>query len=386
MSEIELVYSKILKKFSIIPIEEEESTFLDLCHYPGERFEEICSRILEFYFQPKNKHGLRDLWVQSLCNLLNCECYDPFEMQTRTEEYTSDSEQSNKKIDIILQTPSLVIAIENKIGADLYNPLDAYREHLVKNKEYKELEKQMVVLTAHVLSGEEMMWAKQNGFVVIRYDQLFKEVKQNLGNYISRCDQKYLAFMMDFIKTVENRVNMMKQTDLDKFFVNNRKEIESLVEQFNVWKNRLFEQQKAAITDLLTKIQIKTNDAWWVYQGWDLGKDFNRDTPFRIGIESEFKDTGDNPVGCFKIYITTWNLSCWEPYREAVLKRYPEDANHLLDEGRLNNINRMYYHMPEIRRSDFSNDSEYFDEILARLNEYYLFMKELAANVVQNKE
>ena len=386
MQETELVYSEILKKFSKIPIEEDDSTFLELCHYPGERFEEICSRILEFFFQPKNKHGLRDLWVQALCVLLKCECDDAFEMRTRTEEYTSESDQSNKRIDIILQTPTLLIAIENKIGADLYNPLDAYKEHLENKEEYKTLKRQLVVLTAHMMGGDELSKAQRYGFVVLRYDQLFKEVRTRLGEYISKCDQKYLAFMMDFMKTVENRVNMMKQTDMDKFFVKNRKEIESLLEQYNAWNERMFEQQKAAIADLLPKIQARSGDVWGVYQGWDLWIDFHRDTPYRIGIESEFKDSGDNPIGIFKIYITTWSLRCWPPYRDAVLKKYPEDANHLLDEGKLNKLNRMYYHMPEILRSNFPDDGSYFDEILARLNEYNTFMKELAATIVPNQE
>ena len=129
MSEQEK-YNDILKKFSRFPIPEDESTFLDLCHYSGERFEEICSRILEFFFQPNNKHGFGDLWFKSLCQLIGCECDDAFEMKTRTEEYTYGAKEKNKRIDIVLQTPSLIVAIENKIGADLYNNLDIYSEHI----------------------------------------------------------------------------------------------------------------------------------------------------------------------------------------------------------------------------------------------------------------
>ena len=122
MTEQEIIFKDILKKFSRFPIPEDESTFLDLCHYSGERFEEICSRILEFYFQPNNKHGFRNLWFRSLCELLRCDWDDAFEMRTRTEEYTFGADDKNKKIDIVIETPFLIVAIENKIGASLYNP------------------------------------------------------------------------------------------------------------------------------------------------------------------------------------------------------------------------------------------------------------------------
>jgi hypothetical protein len=66
MEKVLETYSELLRKFAKLPKEEKEMTFLELCHYPGERFEEICSRILEFFFQPNNKHGFRDLWFKSL--------------------------------------------------------------------------------------------------------------------------------------------------------------------------------------------------------------------------------------------------------------------------------------------------------------------------------
>ena len=101
MTEQEIIFKEILKKFSRFPIPEDESTFLDLCHYSGERFEEICSRILEFYFQPNNKHGFRNLWFKSLCQLIGYECDDAFEMKSRTEEYTYGAKEKNKRIDMV---------------------------------------------------------------------------------------------------------------------------------------------------------------------------------------------------------------------------------------------------------------------------------------------
>ena len=370
------VYNELLLKFSKIPKEEREMTFLELCHYPGERFEEICSRILEFFFQPNSKHGFHDLWFKALCHLLNLEYEDLSEMYTRTEEYTYSAEQSNKKIDIVLETHSMVVAIENKIGADLYNPLDSYQDHI--NKTYGHKIIKLVVLTAHSLSSEEREKAKKYNFTIIEYKKLFKQVKEMLGSYISKCDQNYLSFMLDFIKTVENRMNIMGETRLDAFFIENKEELARLVNEFTDWEKRIRNVQSEPLTQIKNSITQKTNNSWWIYQNWDLGVVFNDKTPYKIGIESEFKQTKDDPIGEFHIYLTTWNLSCWKPYEREVLSEYPIDENHILDDGKNNKFNRVYYHMPIIRKEDYKDD--YIAEIVKRLEEYFLFLQKISSN------
>ena len=322
MSEQE-IYKEILNKFSRFPIPEYESTFLDLCHYSGERFEEICSRILEFYFQPNNKHSFGDLWYKSLCQLISCEYDEAFEMETRVEEFTYSAQEKQRRIDIILETPSRIIAIENKIWAGLYNHLNVYKEHV--DKTYNQREKKLIVLTAHPLLGHELKKAEDNRFDVILYKDLFTKVKSLIGEYVSNGNQKHLVFMLDFMKTVENRANIMTQNSLDKFFTSNKDDIEKLIDQYNKWRNNIFEQQKSEISKLKGEIQWKTqNNLWWDYQGWDLGISFNDSTSYRIGIESNFNDINNDPLGEFHICITTWEKRCWDPYDKDILERYPE--------------------------------------------------------------
>lgn len=378
MLELENTYNEILRNFSRIPIEENERSYLDLCHYPGERFEEICSRILEFYFQPNNKHGFRNLWFRSLCQLIDCNCEDALEMKTRTEEFTFGAEDKNKRIDIILETPSLVVAIENKIGADLYNRLDIYKEHIEKT--YPKHIHKLVVLTAHSFSGLEKAKACQNGFVVIQYDQLFKTVKSLIGQYLARGEQKHLVFMMDFIKTVENRVKMTTSNDLDKFFTTHKDEIEQMLNRYNDWKSRLFEQQKSIISELFYRIREQTDNSWWVFQGWDLGRSFN-DKTCRIGIESHFEEVNNNPIGEFHILITTWNMKCWQPYEHAIFDRYPQRDGFILDKGE-SDPDRVYYRMPIIERAHYQDNELYYDTILNRLIEYYTFLKDLSSKYI----
>jgi hypothetical protein len=371
MEKVLETYSELLRKFAELPKEEKEMTFLELCHYPGERFEEICSRILEFFFQPNNKHGFRDLWFKSLCKIIKIDCEDVFEMKTRTEEATSSSEkEKGKKIDIVLETPTLVIAIENKIGADLYNPLDIYKEHI--DKGYSKLNKKCIVLTAHRLSNEEQKKANENGFVVVLYKKLFDNVRELLGKYVSSCNPNFLSFMLDFMMTVEKRMNFMDNTELNRFFFDKKEEIESMLNSFGDWQRKLRDEQSCELNKIKDVITKKTKCLWWIYQGWDLGVHFLDKTQYKIGIESEFEPTKDDPIGEFKIYITTWNIECWKWYKDSVLKKYP---NCFLDEGTINTKNRVYYHMPVIKRTDF-RENDYINEIVKRLEEYFLFLKQ----------
>ena len=371
MEKVLETYSELLRKFAELPKEEKEMTFLELCHYPGERFEEICSRILEFFFQPNNKHGFRDLWFKSLCKIIKIDCEDVFEMKTRTEEATSSSEkEKGKKIDIVLETPTLVIAIENKIGADLYNPLDIYKEHI--DKGYSKLNKKCIVLTAHRLSNEEQKKANEKGFVVVLYKKLFDNVRELLGKYVSSCNPNFLSFMLDFMMTVEKRMNFMDNTELNRFFFDKKEEIESMLNSFGDWQRKLRDEQSCELNKIKDVITKKTKCLWWIYQGWDLGVHFLDKTQYKIGIESEFEPTKDDPIGEFKIYITTWNIECWKWYKDSVLKKYP---NCFLDEGTINTKNRVYYHMPVIKRTDF-RENDYINEIVKRLEEYFLFLKQ----------
>ena len=63
-------YEKILQQFVLFKPNNRKPTFMEVCQYPGNRFEEISSRILQFYLNPHNPHGLRNLFVKSLMETL----------------------------------------------------------------------------------------------------------------------------------------------------------------------------------------------------------------------------------------------------------------------------------------------------------------------------
>ena len=70
------------------------NTFLDLCHYKGERFEEICSRILAFYLDSNGKHKFNNLWLKALCKTIQRDI-DISQITIRQEEYTCNSPEDH---------------------------------------------------------------------------------------------------------------------------------------------------------------------------------------------------------------------------------------------------------------------------------------------------
>lgn len=392
-------WQKILDESSRYQIEDNE-TFLDLCHYTGERFEEICSRVLAFFLNPNGKHGFSILWFNALCQTINDKYekqnnnkkieseyfYYKFSMEITTEESTSYADITNKRIDIVLKTPTLVIGIENKINAQLYNDLDQYKKHIQGKYDDKNINRIFVVLTARDLTNNESKKAKDNGFIVIKYGDLFNNVTSLLGKYVAKCNQKYLSFMLDFIQTVKNRANIMEETEMDKFFAKNKQAIDALNTKYNAWIENNNKKQVDKISELLEEINEKTNATWWDYKGWDLGVQFKTESPnkYLIGIESHFEydnDNNNNPLGIFRIYITTWKMACWEPYKNIEkLQNYP-DITHK-DIGELNGYNRVYLHMRPIKLKDFNDNFDaYKEEIIKKLKEYYDFLKEITDNI-----
>jgi len=182
----------------------------------------------------------------------------------------------------------------------------------------------------------------------------------------------------------ENILTLNNRNQIWKYFPNNLDEFDSVYELFKSVVEKLdkYIQQGKQIQDILTELNKskKDEDKWWVYNGLDLGISFNDDTETRIGIESEFEATPDNPTnptGIFKIYITTWAVGsstpqeCWEYYEKEILKEYPVTDGYFLDTKASNG--RVYYHMPTI-------NGENRKEIISKLDEYYKFIGKLANN------
>jgi hypothetical protein len=350
---------KLFEEFKRMPKHTFEPTFLEVCRYPKRRFEEICSRILSFYFNPTKEHNLRDLFLRSLFELLN---RTDIRYQDEQIKIVTEDNADGKRIDLLIQCPDFVIGIENKITASLYNPLEIYKKRI---EEYKiENAIKLVLSLEKITKKEEIERINNNGFVAVTYSDFFETVKRNIGQYISSCNQKYLTHLFDFIQTIEN---MKSQNPLDRkleeFFFDNTNELEQLINLYNSHKERILNIQKATISDLKEQISVLTGVKWWAWQDWDLGyNSFNQDKP-RIGIESSFKAGKHDALAEFRIYITTWSLKDWLPYEKILATKFPDK---FLDKVN----NRVYLHVDVI---DGGNE----ELILQKLKEYYDLLSEV---------
>lgn len=334
----------------------------------GDRFEERCSQVLRFYFSPMAPHNLRGLFLNSLLEHLDLIDSPEFQYDSTTVEVlTEESTEDRKRIDITIVADDFVIAIENKIGADLYNPLESYTKYI--RDKYSEKKQIYIVLSVRkITSAEELKKMDDNGFVYINYQDLFAAVKRNLGLYAVDCDQTYLTFLFDFIKTIEKKYNYLTM-EQDRFFFENKDALNELVKHYDAFKKKILSNRIDRISSIKTEISKKTGANWWAWQGWDLGVFFNEDNN-RIGIECSFSDESlDNPIGFLHIYITVWNKRCFTPYEKELKSLFP-DA--LVDFKSI--PNRVYLHLPII-------DSNNHEEIIDKLSEYYYIMKELTDRI-----
>lgn len=364
----EYQFEELLNEFDKLPKIVLESTYLEICKYPGSRFEEICSRILCFYFDPTNEHGFSDLFLESLLEIIAPQ--NNIQYRVNEIEVINELNSERKRLDILIKSPNMVIGIENKIYASVYNPLEIYSRQIdiyCKENKFK-----VILSVRDIINKEEKKHIQKNQFVIVSYSSLFFRIKQNVGRYITQANQKYLTFMYDFIQTIENMTgDTFDNNKLSNFFATNSEKIDELINLYNKYKQRVLKVQQERIKVLMKDIKIKTNDdKWWAWEGWDLGYDaFNSNTNKpRIGIEASYKFKSNNPLGQFKIYITTWKIKEFLPYEDALIKLFP---NNYLDKT---SHDRVYLHMDIVEEDDN-------DLILEKLYYYYELLHKIVKEV-----
>jgi hypothetical protein len=379
------IFQKIVEDFTSIPKIVYQTTYLDICKYSGRRFEEICSRILEFYFNPNNEHGFNDLFLSTFLEVIPPEINEhgfndsevippkPKVLQYRNDLVKTKTEivcEEDKRLDIMIYSPCFVIGIENKIRAPLYNRIDIYGKKIDEYGTKMKTENifKVVFSVRKITDQTEIKKINDNGFVKIYYSTFFEKLKVNVGKYISHANQKYLIFMYDFIQTIENMEGQF-DSKLYRFFAENKENLDELFELYGNYKGKIWDTQKLRISEILERIKSETNDEWSVWQGWLLGiNNFNKNTKLpQIGIVANYDFADSNPLGNFKISIQTWQKEHFQPYEDILKKKYPdrEKSEHGTQVS--------------LRLDVIKNDSE--DEIIEQLKRHYDELKEIVAEL-----
>ena len=303
---------KLLEEFEDIPKELILPTYLEICKYPYHRFEEICSRILKFYFIPSNEHGFNGLFINTLLEILiNKKIADKTwkyhfsKLKVNTEVF-----HENKRIDLTIEGDNFVIGIENKISAGLNNPLETYKRKL---QEYNKEHTIGIILSINKIQNRLI-----DGFYYINYFEFFNKIRQELGYYLKNCNDRYLAYLNDFMTTIEN-MDQKKylNTELDNYFFNNSEKVDELLRKYSEFNSKVQSFQFQKLLTLKEKLEEKTNHKWWIWNEFWLGFDmFNHS--HKIGVECYYETINNNPLGKFKIQITTWNKDDWKYYQEKI--------------------------------------------------------------------
>lgn len=217
MSDQIAKFTKLLEEASRISINPSRTkNYFEVAGYP--HYENVASSILSFYFDTNEEHGLKDLWLKSLMecyrnksdsdeldSIFSLGHYETVEGGVAREEVTQDL----KRLDIVIPTNNdFVVAIENKIYADIYNPFESYSKWINQHFEQYTNILEIVLSLNPVSNAELLVGTDSNGnnynFVNITYKELIAAVQKNIGSYLPDSNEKWLIYMNEFIKNIDS--------------------------------------------------------------------------------------------------------------------------------------------------------------------------------------
>ena len=264
-----VAFEHLLTLYRQLPAARSERTFMQISGYP--HYENVCSNILAFFFDPENEHGLGDLLLQAFFKAIGDEDAGDFLSADILREYPT---QDGGRLDLVITTSGYVVGIENKIFHQLENNLLDYEATVRSLAQIKGLTPHCVVLG---LSGLETdVSAAPSSFISLTYEALFHEVKIGLEEDEARGQNKYRMYLNDFIETIEHlEGKSMSHQAKAAFYEENHAEIEAFVSDYKRYKSGLGPRHiphlHALVEDLSKGPYVK---ALWVYHHYDLVSDF----------------------------------------------------------------------------------------------------------------
>jgi len=222
-------YSSLLLRFCGLPQTNQEKTFMEVQRKP--HFENVCSNILAFYFDPNEEHGFREMFLRGFMKMVESEVniFSTY-VDIRRECTTS----KNNRLDIIIEGDDFIIGIENKIYHWVANDLKDYSDKIDSLGDKKI--KFKIVLGIKKESPETLY----GDFKSYTYEQLWKNIRAILGDYIINLNSKWTFFLMDFMETTARLSGEnMDLSKIDEFFIKEKDLIEKLITQHRKFIEKL---------------------------------------------------------------------------------------------------------------------------------------------------
>jgi PD-(D/E)XK nuclease superfamily len=228
-------FDKLLRAFRRLPAAQpREPTLLEITGY--QRQELLSSNILAFFLDPANLHGLGTALLDALLTSVGAE---PMQGSTyidvRTEVYT----QQGKRLDIVIDAGSLVVAIENKIDHAAINPFDEYRAELEMLSAGRPWVG--VLLSLRPIAPSPAFC----GFRPVTYAIYFQALAHYLGGALLTAREPYLMFLRDFMRTIGD---LVRETSMDAatlaFYRDNQNDIEQLLSSVDALRADMHQKLK----------------------------------------------------------------------------------------------------------------------------------------------
>lgn len=256
-------YLQILINFKHIPRHKRTKTFMEIAGYP--HYENVCSNILKFYLDPTNEHGLKDLVLKSLMQIVD----NDFKFDNdygEIEIFREYQTLNGNRLDLVLLTKNYAIGIENKIFHYLANDLTDYKE-TVFSLCFNSKKSICLVLSLYKLTSEvDLKKIDSNNFKNVTYEEVFANIKKNIGFYVNSSNSSYINHLSDFIKSIENLTpTIMENKPLWTFLNNNSAHIQELYNSFNEYINFLRQKVNNLAANIPQKEFAPSSDNQWIY-------------------------------------------------------------------------------------------------------------------------
>ncbi len=340
----------LLDAFQALPGRvERPRTFMEIAGYP--HYENVCSNILAFFMDPEESHGFGTLVLDALARAGDiADANEGFGGNVSVEREVSTD--FGNRIDLLIESDTHAILIENKIYAGVSNPFNDYSAYLDQVADNRE--KHKFILTLHPTNASND-W----GFANLTHEEFVGHIRSLLGHYVPSADARHLTMFLDFLNTLESfqRGSRMNQEfvklladrgddirslfdGMKRFRTDMRNKCEELNSLVNIenypnvnqrfWNNNIVDmfdnlQYRISVAEnLLVGIDVRVNPNGWEIQIYprDKGDPAKfRNVLQRLEIEFEKRDSEWRPYAYPTRFAYDENLEQISPILQEIVDR-----------------------------------------------------------------
>lgn len=262
-------YNKFLASFSELPTATAQRSIFSI----GGRgyYENPLSDLLSFFLDPGEEHCLSTLVLDCLLKLVPgfksssaCLVHPP------VREYRSNN---GGRIDILLEGPDWVLAVEAKINHAILNPIQDYEDTVKRicNASGKTPYLIFLLPSARLPSNRDGNDTKFCGWEWVSLEKLEKSIDKKISRDLPReADTRWTTLLKELLILVKEicntGVNAM-ETDRFEFVKNNYENYRKAVEEFNLFESKLLDVLRSSAKESLGHEAARSSSVSWRSHG-----------------------------------------------------------------------------------------------------------------------